>query len=298
MMNEKELNALIARYMEGETTCEEERRLEAYFQAHADVDEPLRPIRQLVLGLGALGANGSPGSEAQAQPTAHLRPTDSRRGGEPTAHSRTGADALQKPKLLRGHRLWRARQRPRADHARSERHDEPNQQTEHRGAPATRRADDCGITEKKRLIMKKIKHLLVLVAALAPLSLAAQTGLAVNRVFQGLVVPQKQMVEVKVKGRALSEYRLNFYHSVRFTATKPQKATIDALVAADRRSAKGTEERKKGRNASTILTLPQRGKTNRFLCYLTKQKGRAVVTTLAYMEGSVSNIDELRRLIE
>lgn len=54
MMNEKELNALIARYMEGETTCEEERRLEAYFQAHADVDEPLRPIRQLVLGLGAL----------------------------------------------------------------------------------------------------------------------------------------------------------------------------------------------------------------------------------------------------
>ena len=75
-----------------------------------------------------------------------------------------------------------------------------------------------------------------------------------------------------MKGRALSEYRLNFYHSVRFTATKPQKATIDALVAADRRSAKGTEERKKGRNASTILTLPQRGKTNRFLCYLTKQK--------------------------
>lgn len=54
MMNEKELNALIARYMEGETTCEEELRLEAYFQAHADVDEPLRPIRQLVLGLGAL----------------------------------------------------------------------------------------------------------------------------------------------------------------------------------------------------------------------------------------------------
>ena len=54
MMNEKELNALIVRYMEGETTCEEERRLEAYFQAHADVDEPLRPIRQLVLGLGAL----------------------------------------------------------------------------------------------------------------------------------------------------------------------------------------------------------------------------------------------------
>ena len=186
-MNEKELNALIARYMEGETTCEEERRLEAYQgsrrRGRTAATHPPTGARTGSTGR-ALGANGSPGSEAQAQPTAHLRPTDSRRGGEPTAHSRTGADALQKPKLLRGHRLWRARQRPRADHARSERHDEPNQQTEHRGAPATRRADDCGITEKKRLIMKKIKHLLVLVAALDPLSLAAQTGLAVNRVFQ------------------------------------------------------------------------------------------------------------------
>ena len=116
--------------------------------------------------------------------------------------------------------------------------------------------------------------------------------------FQGLVVPQKQMVEVKVKGRALSEYRLNFYHSVRFTATKPQKATIDALVAADRRSAKGTEERKKGRNASTILTLPQRGKTNRFLCYLTKQKRKGRRDHPRLHGGGVSNIDELRRLIE
>lgn len=34
MMNEKELNALIARYMEGETTCEEERRLEEIGRAH------------------------------------------------------------------------------------------------------------------------------------------------------------------------------------------------------------------------------------------------------------------------
>lgn len=146
--------------------------------------------------------------------------------------------------------------------------------------------------------MTKIKHLIILVAALSPLSLAAQTGLAVNRVFQGYVVPQKQMVEVKVKGRALSEYRLNFYHSVRFTATEQQKAAIDALIATDRRGAKGTEERKKGRNASTILTLPQRGRTNRFLCYLTKRKGKAILTTLAYMEGSVGNVDELRRLIE
>ncbi len=146
--------------------------------------------------------------------------------------------------------------------------------------------------------MMKTRLLLILVAILLPLHLAAQTGLAVNRVFQGHLVPQRQMVEVKVKGRALNEYRLTFYHSVRFNATAQQKAAIDALVATDRRTARSTEERSKGRNVSTILTLPKRGRTNRFLCYLTKRKGKVIVTTLAYMEGSVANIDELRRLIE
>lgn len=146
--------------------------------------------------------------------------------------------------------------------------------------------------------MTKAKYLWILIAILLPLHMRAQSGLAVNRIFQGHLVPQAQMVEVKVKGRALSNYHLSFYHSVRFTATPQQKAAIDALVATDRRTAKGTEERSKGRNASTILTLPRRGNTNRYLCYLTKRKGKQTLTTLAYMEGSVANIDELRRLIE
>lgn len=146
--------------------------------------------------------------------------------------------------------------------------------------------------------MDKIKYLLILAAILLPLTLSAQTGLAVNRVFLAHVIPQKQMIEVKVKGRALSKYHLSFYNSVRFTATAQQKATIDALVATDRRYATGTEERNKGHKTSTILTLPQRGKTNRFLCYITNRKGKLILTTLAYMEGSVANIDELRKLIE
>lgn len=146
--------------------------------------------------------------------------------------------------------------------------------------------------------MKTIRHLIITFAALLPLNLYAQAGLAVNRVFQGYLVPQRQMVEVKVKGRALSDYHLTFYHSVRFTATPQQKAAIDALVATDRRAARGTEERTKGHNSSTILTLSPRGKTNRYLCYLVKRRGKTLQTTLVYMEGSVANIDELRRLID
>ena len=146
--------------------------------------------------------------------------------------------------------------------------------------------------------MTKIKYLLLVLTTVLPLRLLAQAGLSVNRVFQGQVVPQAQMVEVKVKGRALSNYHLSFYHSVRFNATPQQKAAIDALIAADRRTAKGTEERNSGRNASLILTLTSRGKTNRYLCYLTRRKGKQTQTTLAYLEGRVANIDELRKLIE
>lgn len=40
--------------------------------------------------------------------------------------------------------------------------------------------------------MDKIKYLLILAAILLPLTLSAQTGLAVNRVFLAHVIPQKQ----------------------------------------------------------------------------------------------------------
>ena len=54
MMNKKELNTLIERYMDGETTLDEERKLESYFMKHDNVDGDMASIRQLVLGLGAL----------------------------------------------------------------------------------------------------------------------------------------------------------------------------------------------------------------------------------------------------
>lgn len=62
----------------------------------------------------------------------------------------------------------------------------------------------------KRLIV------LILMAALLPHAAIAQTGLHSDAVFKGQVVPQNAMVEVKVRGRTLSRYRLTFYHSVRF----------------------------------------------------------------------------------
>ena len=68
MMNEKELNALIARYMEGETTCEEERRLEAYpgSRRRGRTAAPHPPTGARTGSTGrALGANGFPAAKPQ-----------------------------------------------------------------------------------------------------------------------------------------------------------------------------------------------------------------------------------------
>ncbi len=143
----------------------------------------------------------------------------------------------------------------------------------------------------------KRRIIFALLALLLPLFALAQKGLHANAAFTGQIVPQDQTVEVKVRGRALSAYRLTFYHSVRFKANAQQKSTMDNLVEKDKAQAIGTELRRKGHTSSLILCLPPQGRTHRYLCYLTNGSKGHWAITVVYMEGSVSSIDELRRLI-
>ena len=143
----------------------------------------------------------------------------------------------------------------------------------------------------------KRRIIFALLALLLPLFALAQKGLHANAAFTGQIVPQDQTVEVKVRGRALSAYRLTFYHSVRFKANAQQKSTMDNLVEKDKAQAIGTELRRKGHISSLILCLPPQGRTHRYLCYLTNGSKGHWAITVVYMEGSVSSIDELRKLI-
>lgn len=143
----------------------------------------------------------------------------------------------------------------------------------------------------------KRRIIFALLALLLPLFALAQKGLHANAAFTGQIVPQDQTVEVKVRGRALSAYRLTFYHSARFNANAQQKNTMDNLVEKDKAQATGTELRRKGHTSSLILCLPPQGRTHRYLCYLTNGSKGHWSITLVYMEGSVSSIDELRKLI-
>ena len=73
---------------------------------------------------------------------------------------------------------------------------------------------------------------------------------------------------------------------------------MDNLVTQDKAQATGTELRRKGHTSSLILCLPPQGRTHRYLCYLTNRSKDHWSITLVYMEGSVSSIDELRKLIK
>lgn len=135
---------------------------------------------------------------------------------------------------------------------------------------------------------------IILALTLCCCNLKAQQGLHINEVFLGRIVPQKQMVEVKVKGKAVSKYRLSYYHSVRFGADKPQIDTIEGLINKDMA---GSEQVSRSKS-TLIFSLPKTGKTNRYLCYLKKKVGYSAIITLVYMEGQVESIAELRKLIK
>lgn len=155
--------------------------------------------------------------------------------------------------------------------------------------------------EIKREIIKLsvMKHRIFLTICLALLAFVgrAQQGLSVNALFTGKIVPREEMVEVRVKGRAITKYRLQFYHSVRFKANEQQRKSVDELVERDRKLAAGIEQTNRHGTETLIMSLPQQRGLNRYLCYLTQTKDRSTMVTVVYMEGNVASIAELRKLI-
>ena len=143
----------------------------------------------------------------------------------------------------------------------------------------------------------KLRFFLTAIVALLAFEAHAQQGLNVNALFQGKVVPHEEMVDVRVKGRAISKYKLDFYRSIRFNATEQQRNVVDDLVDSDCKTAMGTEQTTRNGTTTLIMTLPKQGNMNRYLCYITCRKGRTTVITVVYMEGKVESIAELRKLI-
>jgi len=50
----------------------------------------------------------------------------------------------------------------------------------------------------------------------------AQTGLKINELFEGRIIPQEKMVETRVRGKTLAKYQLTYYRSVRLVVAKEE----------------------------------------------------------------------------
>lgn len=143
----------------------------------------------------------------------------------------------------------------------------------------------------------KLKIILLYIVMFCSCSLYAQQGLNVNPLFQGKIVPQEQLIEVKVKGKSLSKYNLSYYHSIRFKATPAYLKVMYELVEKDEANAIGMEKSVKNKNTTKIISLVPEGQLNRFLCVITETNGKETNVTMVYMDGKVKDINELRKLI-
>ena len=129
----------------------------------------------------------------------------------------------------------------------------------------------------------------------------AQSGLNIEPLFAGKIIPQQRMVETRVKGKMLSKYQLTFFRSVRFKANNKQEINrVRDLIELDTKENPGfaygeNYSSKKSHSKETfMLQLPKQGNQNRFLCY--KRNNEEI--TVIYMEGMLNSLSTLRELIK
>ena len=129
----------------------------------------------------------------------------------------------------------------------------------------------------------------------------AQSGLNIETLFAGKIIPQQRMVETRVKGKMLSKYQLTLFRSVRFQANNKQEITrVHDLIELDKKKhpnniySENYSSTKSRSKETLMLQLSKEGNHNRFICYKRNNDEIKVI----YMEGTLSSLDTLRELIK
>ena len=156
-----------------------------------------------------------------------------------------------------------------------------------------------------------MKQLLLILITMVCGSVHAQSNMHISDLFEGKVVPASQMVETRIRGKAISQYKLTYFHSVRFKADEALVKRVDHLAVKDFvNDSEKLKDRKpdsrgfyhsnslkvaNGKKSFTqMYELAPLGSTNRYLCYKVVDD----VMTVIYLEGSVSSLDELKKIFK
>lgn len=134
----------------------------------------------------------------------------------------------------------------------------------------------------------------------------AQTGLKINDLFEGRIIPQEQMIETRVRGKSLAKYQLSYYRSVRFTVGESEADRVLKIVEDDSMghfASGGNKSRKtvfgKEHSINFKTQVRRQGDRNCFLCYQAWWRGNTSEreVTVIYMEGSVKSLGQLEELL-
>lgn len=127
----------------------------------------------------------------------------------------------------------------------------------------------------------------------------AQKGLNCYPVFQGKVIPERQMIMTEVRGDGMATYKLSYYRSVRFQVDTLTARKVAAMVEADAHAAVSAETEKTGELLTYgLVQLKPLGITRRYLCYQARPTGyHGWVITIIYLEGSAT-LQDLRSMFE
>ena len=146
--------------------------------------------------------------------------------------------------------------------------------------------------------MKRIT-IIILTCLLTTIAAMAQTGLNINRLFDGRYNKASGATEIIVTGVQAREIGLTVYHSLSVT-DKNQAELVEGLVVKD--GAKAVDKEVEYRNGQLyygFYTMPKQKHSNRYIFFLNQNLARKSpknVVTLIYMEG-FANQDEIKKLI-
>ena len=148
--------------------------------------------------------------------------------------------------------------------------------------------------------MKRLGIILVILHV--ALFAQAQQGLPIDKLFQGLVIPQERMMETKVRGKMISKYQLSYFHSLRFNATPREMKLIMTLVDMGNPNKENLLERSMmstNTSETRMVRLDPQGKQNRYLCAKANKKGsKGYEMVVIYMEGTLSSLEKMKEILK
>ena len=148
--------------------------------------------------------------------------------------------------------------------------------------------------------MKRLGIILVILHV--ALFAQAQQGLPIDKLFQGLVIPQERMMETKVRGKMIAKYQLSYFHSLRFNATPREMKLIMTLVDMGNPPKENLQERSMmstNTSETRMVRLDPQGKQNRYLCAKANKKGsKGYEMVVIYMEGTLSSLEKMKEFLK